>query len=56
MAKLALCSGWTISVGGVHLKWKSPTGAMVVTSSTPSDRRTKLNVRAQLRQRGLAIP
>lgn len=56
LAFAATIAGWSITVTGkTHLKWKSPTGAMVVTASTPSDRRTMLNVRGDLRRNGLVV-
>ena len=54
LARAAAARGWQIShLGSGHLRWKSPDGAVVVTASTPGDRRTALNERARLRRAGL---
>lgn len=38
-----------------HMKLTSPLGRVVVTPSTPSDRRAVLNMRAQLRKEGAVL-
>jgi len=54
MAALARKLGWRISLAGSgHLRWQAPDGAVVVTASTPGDRRATLNERARLRRAGL---
>lgn len=49
----ALRAGWTIERTSRHLAWKSPSGTVVITASTPGGRRTRLNDLAQLRRAGL---
>lgn len=54
IAEMAAEQGWTFEVtGSGHLRWVSPDGKVVVTPSTPSDRRSELNSRSQLRRAGL---
>lgn len=54
LAQYARHAGWSIThLGSGHLRWRSPDGAVVVTASTPGDRRTALNERARLRRAGL---
>ena len=56
MGKLfkALASqGWSVEKGRKHVKAKSPNGALVTLPATPSDHRSYLNSRAQLRR---AVP
>jgi hypothetical protein len=54
MARAAERAGWSIARrGNGHLAWTSPDGATVFTPSTPSDYRSTLNSRAQLRRAGL---
>ena len=54
LARYACKAGWHISVTrGGHLRWRSPDGELVFTARTPSDRRNRLNVRAELRRAGL---
>lgn len=46
-------AGWKIEQGRAgHLKWKSPTGQMVVSSATPSDSRAIKNHLALMRRYG----
>jgi hypothetical protein len=53
-ARLARRLGWRLSRSGTgHLRWESPDGAVVFTTSTPGDRRSTLNDRAELRRAGL---
>lgn len=52
----AECHGWTVEkTSGGHLKWIPPERGQrfVITSSSPSDRRSFLNDRSNLRQSGL---
>lgn len=56
LAKAAVQAGWTLfKTGGDHIKWRSPSGAIVFSASTPSDFRVARNVRTELRKRGLDI-
>ena len=53
---IATRQGWTIDVAhGGHVKLRSPSGDLVVTSASGSDRRAHLNLRALLRQKGLDV-
>ena len=52
----AQAAGWSVAkTRGNHVKWASPTGAVVFSASTPSDRRAIHNIRAMLRRKGLQI-
>jgi hypothetical protein len=54
LAKRARNAGWSITqTGSGHLAWKSPAGRTVYCPSTPSDRRSLLNVVGKLRRAGL---
>lgn len=54
MAELAHRLGWVITrARSGHLHWHAPDGRVIVTASTPSDRRGALNERARLRRAGL---
>jgi hypothetical protein len=54
LARTALRLGWTISRhGSGHLRWLSPSGAVITTAGSPSDRRSIRNDRARLRRAGL---
>ncbi len=56
LAQRALAQGWTIEkTSKSHLRWQAPTGEVVFTASTPSDRRVVMNVRSDLRRRGLVL-
>jgi predicted RNA binding protein YcfA (HicA-like mRNA interferase family) len=45
--------GWQIlKTNGDHLKWVSPTGLVVFSGATPSDRRALKNITRELRVRG----
>lgn len=53
LQKEAKKQGWSITIAKAgHLKWRSPTGALVVTSQTPSDPRTIHNIVRDLQKRG----
>ena len=53
LRRAAKAQGWRIEVtGGSHLRWVSPAGAAVITAESPSDPRSLLNTRAQLRRAG----
>jgi len=55
-ARHAMERGWEVSLtNGGHLKFVSPTGAVLFTSSTASDWRTWKNFRSQLRRHGLDV-
>lgn len=56
MIKAAERAGWTVERRhGGHLKWKSPTGAVVFSASTPSDHRAIKNHMSLLRKAGLNL-
>lgn len=57
LARLALALGWKLSRDGSgHLRWTSPDGSSLTTSSTPrGGRRTIENERARLRKAGLRL-
>jgi hypothetical protein len=56
LAKLAMQQGWCLSwLGSCHVAWRSPTGALVVGSASPSDRRAVHRLRADLRRHGLLL-
>lgn len=43
--------GWEVAkTSGGHLRWKHPSGSIVFTSSTPSDRRALKNIETHLRR------
>lgn len=47
LAREARHAGWTITVSRAnHLHWRSPTGALVVTATTPGKKGGRLDVRA----------
>jgi hypothetical protein len=56
-AKQAKRDNWEITrTGGHHLRWKSPSGAVVFLSATPRGGRHSIeNSRALLRRAGLSI-
>jgi hypothetical protein len=48
--------GWTVTyTGSGHYKFKSPSGAVVFTSSTPGRSRSLTNTKALLKRKGLDI-
>lgn len=52
----AIAAGWTITASSSkHVRWRSPEGKTVFTSSTPSDHRAFQNARSDLRRNGLSI-
>ena len=52
----AKSQGWSIELAkGGHFKWVSPSGAVVFTSCTPSDKRAFKNIQSDLRRYGLDI-
>jgi len=56
LARAARAAGWTITRRrGGHLAWRSPSGAVVFTPASPSDRRSVRNNAAELRRAGLAV-
>ena len=56
LARAARRAGWTITpTGGGHLAWKPPSGRVIYTPSTPSDRHGTRNTAALLRRAGLAV-
>lgn len=55
-ARLAERQGWTVdATRSGHLRWRSPSGGIVITAGTPGGGRAVNNARAQLRRLGLAI-
>jgi hypothetical protein len=57
MVTYAISQGWTVTrTKSYHLKWRSPAGQLVVTSSTPSDRRAITAMKVWLRRYGLEFP
>lgn len=56
LGRQALAAGWEISkTSNQHFRWRAPSGALVFTSGTPSDRRTLRNVQSLLRKAGLCL-
>lgn len=56
LIKTAEEQGWKVERGNNgHYKWLSPTGGMVITSSTPSDKRAFANIQSDLRRYGLVL-
>lgn len=56
LVSLAIDSGWVVRrTEGGHIAMTSPAGETVVCSSTPSDRRSVLNLRALLKRKGLDV-
>lgn len=54
--RIATERGWTVSpTKKGHIKFTAPNGAIIVTSSTPSDHRSWKNLRGQLRRNGLPL-
>lgn len=51
--------GWTVTyTGGHHLRWQSPTGGVVFSSSTPTTRKgpkALAGMRSDLRRAGLEL-
>lgn len=47
--------GWAVEPTTRHIRFVPPEGPMIVCSSTPGDRREKLNLRARLRRAGLLV-
>jgi hypothetical protein len=48
--------GWTAELrSGGHIGWQSPSGAVVISSGSPSDSRSKLDFVARLRRAGAVI-
>ena len=54
LIKHAVDHGWTVEIGS-HIKLRSPSGELVVTGASPSDRRAHLNLRSILRKKGLDV-
>jgi hypothetical protein len=56
LAKRARAAGWTITaLGSGHLRWRSPSGQVVTSSESPSDRRAYHTLRCALRRAGLLL-
>lgn len=52
LAQEARAQGWRVEETRGHLKWLGPNGGVVISSSTPSDRRAIKNHVALLRRWG----
>lgn len=53
LIKKAIKQGWSVeATRGNHLKWISPTGDIVISAKTPSDRMTVMCTRLDLKRRG----
>lgn len=48
--RLRLQDGWSIDMRGRHLKLRSPKGALVIISRSPSDHRAIRNILSDLRK------
>lgn len=55
LVRAALSAGMTLDDTGRHLRLKAVDGRSVTLSGTPSDRRSFLNVRADLRRMGVKL-
>lgn len=56
LADQAKDAGWTIEVtDNAHLRWRSPDGKIVISGSSPSDRRSADALTSNLRQAGLVV-
>ena len=56
LARAARRAGWTVTrTPGGHLAWKPPSGRVIYSPATPSDRYGIRNHVAQLRRAGLAV-
>ena len=56
LAEKAVEAGWSLrKTKNNHIQWLGPEGARVYSASTPSDYRAVLNIRSELRKRGLRI-
>jgi predicted RNA binding protein YcfA (HicA-like mRNA interferase family) len=54
LIKAAESQGWTVTYrGSGHYRFKSPSGAVVFTSSTPGGGRALANTKALLKRNGL---
>jgi hypothetical protein len=53
LIKAAEHQGWEVTISNSgHLRWVSPTGGIVFSSRTPSDRRVIPRIKQDLRMRG----
>lgn len=55
LLQAAFDAGWKISKARKHIKLVAPDGQLVVCPSSPSDHRSHLNARSELRKRGLDV-
>lgn len=54
LERIALRAGWDVTpTRSGHKKWRSPSGAVVITASTPSAPRAIQNIKGYLRRAGL---
>lgn len=54
LRRIAEAAGWTVTMtSGGHLRWAAPSGAIVFSSSSPSDWRAVHKHRSELRKKGL---
>jgi predicted RNA binding protein YcfA (HicA-like mRNA interferase family) len=57
LLRAAKAAGWQVRpTGSGHLQLRHPAGGIVVTSSSPSDRRALANLKAQLRRAEKGAP
>lgn len=50
IVKLMIANGFVLKRSNKHTIWVNALGKMLVVSSTPSDRRTLLNVKTQIKR------
>jgi hypothetical protein len=56
MVEAAVRAGWILTkTGGDHVRWQAPSGKIIFSASSPSDKRAMYNTRSMLRREGLAI-
>jgi predicted RNA binding protein YcfA (HicA-like mRNA interferase family) len=56
LARIARRAGWTVKQQrGGHVAWRSPSGARVTSSTSPSDRRALYALKRDLRRAGLPL-
>jgi hypothetical protein len=56
LARQAQGQGWRLEVcGSGHMAWRSPAGALVISSSSSSNWHSREKLRAELRRAGLVV-